>query len=78
MQFVQMRRGRVSVKSNMVYRLCNNMVYTFALGSSSKRYPYKEINPAVEKKILTDFNCQVIHTAPEYQTNIDAVLWEIR
>ena len=33
-----LRRGRVSVKSNMVYRLCNNMVYTFALGSSSKRY----------------------------------------
>ena len=25
------------VKSNMVYRLCNNMVYTFALGSPSKR-----------------------------------------
>ena len=22
-----------TVKSNMVYRLCNNMVYTFALGS---------------------------------------------
>lgn len=36
-----------------------------------KEYPYKEIDPAVEKKILTDFNCQVIHTAPEYQTNLD-------
>ena len=30
--------GKEAVKSNMVYRLCNNMVYTFALGSSSKRY----------------------------------------
>ena len=29
------------------------------------------IDPSVEKKILTDFNCQVIHTAPEYQTNLD-------
>ena len=36
-----------------------------------KEYPYKEIDLAVEKKILTDFNCQVIHTAPEYQTNLD-------
>lgn len=36
-----------------------------------KEYPYKEIDPIVEKKILTDFNCQVIHTAPEYQTNLD-------
>ena len=35
-----------------------------------KEYPYKEIDPAVEKKILNDFNCQVIHTAPEYQTNL--------
>ena len=32
------RRERIYVKSNMVYRLCNNMVYTFALGSFSKRY----------------------------------------
>lgn len=36
-----------------------------------KEYPYKEIDAAVEKRILTDFNCQVIHTAPEYQTNLD-------
>ena len=34
-------------------------------------YPYKEINPSIEKKILTDYNCQVIHTSPEYQTNLD-------
>ena len=31
------RRGGVLVKSNIVYRLCNNMVYTFALGSPSIR-----------------------------------------
>ena len=31
------RRGGAIVKSNMVYRLCNNMVYTFTLGSPSIR-----------------------------------------
>lgn len=36
-----------------------------------QNYPYKSIDPAVEKKILSDFNCQVIHTAPEYQTNLN-------
>lgn len=35
-----------------------------------KDYPYKDIDEAVEKKILSDFNCQVIHHAPEYQTNL--------
>lgn len=35
-----------------------------------KNFPYKDINPEVEKRILSDFNCQVIHTAPEYQTNL--------
>lgn len=34
-------------------------------------YPYKEIDKAAEKKILSDYNCQVIHTSPEYQTNLD-------
>lgn len=34
-------------------------------------FSYKEINPEIEKKILSDFNCQVIHTAPEYQTNLN-------
>lgn len=34
-------------------------------------FPYKDIDSIVEKKILTDFNCQVIHTSPEYQTNLD-------
>ena len=31
------RRGELRVKSNMVYRLCNNILYTFALGSPSNR-----------------------------------------
>ena len=34
-------------------------------------YPYKDIDKAVEKQILSDYNCQVIHTSPEYQTNLD-------
>lgn len=34
-------------------------------------YPYKAIDKAVEKQILSDYNCQVIHTSPEYQTNLD-------
>lgn len=33
-------------------------------------FPYKDIEPEVERKILSDFNCQVIHHAPEYQTNL--------
>lgn len=36
-----------------------------------KNYPYKEIDRELEKKILSDFNNQVIHTAPEYQTNLN-------
>ena len=35
-----------------------------------KEYPYKAINSDIEKKILKDFNNQVIHTSPEYQTNL--------
>lgn len=34
-------------------------------------YPYEEVNLNVEKRILTDFNVQVIHTTSEYQTNKD-------
>ena len=34
-------------------------------------YPYKPIDEQLEKTILTDFNCQVIKQAPEYQTNLD-------
>ncbi len=34
-------------------------------------FPYLNIVPEVEKKILSDFNCQVIHHSPEYQTNLN-------
>lgn len=34
-------------------------------------YLYKKIDRFIEKKILSDFNCQVIHTSKEYQTNLD-------
>lgn len=36
----------------------------------NSEYHYAEIDPIVEKKILSDFNCQVIHTSSEYQTNL--------
>ena len=36
-----------------------------------KEYPYKAINSDIEKTILKDFNNQVIHTSPEYQTNLN-------
>lgn len=34
-------------------------------------YPYLSIDSSIEKKILKDFNCQVIHTSQEYQTNLN-------
>lgn len=37
----------------------------------NKEYPYDSIDLVTEKKILSDFNNQVIHTAPEYQTNLN-------
>ncbi len=33
-------------------------------------FPYKEIDPEQELRILQDFNCQVIHTHTEYQSNL--------
>ena len=36
-----------------------------------KDYPYKDIDTETEKTILKDFNNQVIHTSPEYQTNLN-------
>lgn len=36
-----------------------------------KEYPYDNIKQDEEKRILSDFNCQVIHHTPEYQTNLD-------
>ena len=35
-----------------------------------QEYPYKDIDKEVEKSILTDYNCQVILSSPEYKTNI--------
>lgn len=37
----------------------------------NKEFPYKDTDKEVERKILSDFNCQVIHNTPEYQTNLD-------
>ena len=37
----------------------------------NRDFPYKQINKEVEKAILKDYNCQVIHTTPEYQTNLN-------
>ncbi|MBO4794262.1 MAG: type I restriction endonuclease subunit R, partial [Deltaproteobacteria bacterium] len=34
-------------------------------------YPYLDADADTEKRILTDFNCQVIHSSPEYLTNLD-------
>ena len=42
-----------------------------AIAPYNKNYPYKEVPSSVEKKILSDFNCQVIYHAPEYQTNLN-------
>ena len=36
-----------------------------------KEYPYENIKQDEEKRILSDFNCQVIYHTPEYQTNLD-------
>lgn len=35
-----------------------------------QNYPYKDIDTKIEKQILSDYNCQVIHSSPEYQTNL--------
>lgn len=37
----------------------------------NRNYPYRPINTEIEKQILKDFNCEVIHTTPEYKTNLD-------
>ena len=36
-----------------------------------QEYKYLEAEPDIEKQILSDFNCQVIHHSPEYQTNLN-------
>lgn len=42
-----------------------------AVAPYNKDYPYKDTDPDIELQILRDFNNQVIHTAPEYQTNLN-------
>ncbi len=37
----------------------------------NRLYPYLEVDKAAEAQILKDFNCQVIHHTPEYQTNLN-------
>ena len=37
----------------------------------NRDFPYKPIDKNIEKAILKDYNCQVIHTTPEYQTNLN-------
>ncbi|MFI3252004.1 MAG: HsdR family type I site-specific deoxyribonuclease [bacterium] len=37
----------------------------------NKNFNYKEIDVDIEKKLLTDFHCQVISKTSEYQTNMD-------
>lgn len=44
--------------------VCNDANFYF------DTFPYKEIDVRSEKDILSDFNCQVLHTAPEYQNNL--------
>ncbi len=34
-------------------------------------FSYKNVDEEIEKKILSDYNNQVIHLSPEYQTNLD-------
>lgn len=45
-------------------------IANFDVAPFIKDYPYKDIDIAIEKKVLSDFNCQVIHHSPEYQTNL--------
>lgn len=35
-----------------------------------QEYPYQAIDKEIEHRILSDYHCQVIHTSPEYQTNL--------
>lgn len=37
----------------------------------NRDYRYEDVDKVVQEQILSDYNCQVIHTSPEYQTNLD-------
>lgn len=45
--------------------------YNDAIAPYIANYPYKEVDKSTERKILTDYNNQVIHLSPEYKTNLD-------
>lgn len=59
-------RGTVPFNCFREENLSNQEVAPFI-----KNYPYKTVDADVEKQILSDFNCQVIHHSPEYQTNLN-------
>ena len=42
----------------------------YSVAPYNRDYLYADVDPEIEKKILSDFNNQVIHTSPEYQTNL--------
>lgn len=42
-----------------------------AIAPYNMEFAYKPIDPETERNILSDFNNQVIHTTPEYQTNLN-------
>lgn len=42
----------------------------YSVAPYNRDYLYSDVDPEIEKKILSDFNNQVIHTSPEYQTNL--------
>ena len=45
--------------------------YNVDIAPFIKDFPYLEIDKDIEKKILSDFNCQVIYATPEYKTNLN-------
>lgn len=45
--------------------------YNSEIAPFLENFPYLEIDKDIEKQILSDFNCQVIYSTPEYKTNLD-------
>lgn len=45
--------------------------YNVDIAPFIKDFPYLEIDKDMERKILSDFNCQVIYSTPEYKTNLN-------
>lgn len=43
----------------------------FPVPPYNRDFSYSDIDPQIEQKILSDFNVLVIHTAPEYRTNLN-------